>query len=94
MKKRPIKDILLETRAPSAEQLRWAFETTDHKQTVSACIEAISNMGDTGGSREKYIDDLLKVVEGFFPRHKMPYFVKIYMQAQVNGRPAQLSLFN
>lgn len=90
---RPIKDILLETRAPSAEQLRWAFENTDHKHTVIQCVDALASMGDTGGSREQYIDDMLKVVKGYFPR-SLPHYIKVYLKAKVNARPAQLSLFN
>ena len=93
MKMRPIKDILLETRAPSAEQVRQAFQDTNNKHTAVLCVKALMDMGDTGGSREQYIDDMLKVVKGYFPR-SLPHYIRVYLKAKVNARPAQLSLFN
>jgi len=94
MKFRPIKDILLETRAPSSEHLRRAFQDTDNKTKAFDCMEALERMGDRGGSREQYIDDLLKVAYEYYPNRKLSAFIHAYLKARVNSRPAQLSLFN
>lgn len=96
MKERPIKDVIVETTVVPDGKLHQAFwsDVNRHNpQTLVRCMKELRSMPDTGGSREQYVDDMLEVANRHYRGMKVPHYIRVYMQVQVNARPSQLSLF-